>query len=82
MAARPFTSMTIFGRKTDMIQPDPATGKHPHRHENCPLTQYFYDLDGNLTYTTDPNVHTTWTVYNALNRVRYTVAPWAAVPPT
>src|SRR5208337_3036121 len=32
------------------------------------ITQRGYDADGNLLSTVDPDNHTTWTVYDALNR--------------
>ena len=39
-----------------------------------PITRYSYDLNGNLLSTTDPDLHTTWTDYDALNRVVKTVS--------
>ena len=41
-------------------------------------TRYSYDPNGNLTSTTDPDGHTTWTVYDALNRAVKTVSARAA----
>jgi YD repeat-containing protein len=43
------------------------------------VTQYFYDLAGNLTRKIDANVHSTWYVYDADNRVAFVVDPLGGV---
>jgi YD repeat-containing protein len=72
------TSQIVYdnlGRKTETIDPDPATGQADGA---GPKMFFAYDLDGNLRYTTDalgassgdPG-HTTWSFYDGLNRPTY-----------
>ena len=60
-----------LGRKTKEIDADPNTGTQG---SGSPITQFMYDLNGNVLSTIDPLGHTTWTVYDALNRAVKTVS--------
>ena len=55
-------------------RPAPTSGTTSASDSACPKTFFSYDLDGNLLSTTDPDGHTSWTVYDALNRPVKTVS--------
>ena len=65
-----------LGRKTEMIQPDPANGSADGK---GPTTYYGYDADGNLKYETDPPGNTTsvggttYYFYDTLGRLVCTI---------
>lgn len=65
-----------LGRKIEELDPSvtvyPVGGGTPET--VSPITAYVYDLNGNLLSTTDPDGHTTWTLYDALNRPIKTVS--------
>ena len=72
-----------LGRKTDMIQPDPATGQTSAPYENCPLTQYL------LRPRRQPHLHDRSQRPHYLDGLRrpepgkvHRRGAWAAVPPT
>ena len=58
------TTWAARSRKSTRRLSDGLTGRPV-----TPTTTYTYDANGNLLSTTDPDGDTTWTVYDALNRV-------------
>ncbi len=60
-----------LGRETAEIDPQVTDGRTGLL--VTPTTAYAYDLNGNQLWTTDADNHTSWTVYDALNR------PWKSV---
>ena len=67
------TTMYVYdnlGRQTTEIQPYVwCTDQYGNTTYCQPTTSYTYDANGNPTSTTDPDNHTSWTRYDALNRV-------------
>ena len=63
-----------LGRKTEEIDPRPEHRSTARLTRVSATTYYNYDANGNLLSTTDPDVHTTWTDYDALNRAVKTVS--------
>ena len=73
-----------LGRETAEIEPEvtvyPVGGGSGVT--AAPATTFAYDPDGNQVSTTDPDGHTSWTDYDALNRVVKTVSRRATAPKT
>ena len=69
-----------LGRKTQEIDPAAMSLVNGTMQSVQATTTYAYDADGNLLSTTDPDTHTSWTSYDALNRPIRSVSAMGSGP--